>query len=221
MVSPNAFERQRGAGIDGTARSRSHCISPRKDDGRAMVRQDPERKSLKALMEAGQGLKGFRWPESYTDFDIRILRDGTWTYQGDPIRRKKLCQLFATVLQRDEEGAYWLVTPAERGRIQVDDAPFVAVEMAERRNADGAPVLAFRTNLDHWVEAGPDHPIRVETDPDTAEPSPYIEVRDGLEALIARPVFYDMVERADSRETETGTELAVESAGRRFPLGTV
>lgn len=186
-----------------------------------MSRQDPERKSLKALMAAGQGLNGFRWPEQYTDFDIRILRDGTWTYQGDPIRRKKLCQLFATVLQKDADGTYWLVTPAERGRIEVDDAPFVAVEMTARADRDGGPVLAFRTNLDHWVEAGPDHPIRVQTDPETAEPAPYIEVRDGLEALIARPVFYDMVERAETRETPHGTELSVTSAGCRFPLGTV
>ncbi|WP_227421735.1 DUF1285 domain-containing protein [Pacificispira spongiicola] len=184
-------------------------------------KSDRERKSLKDLMERGEGLSGFAWPKTYTDFDMRILRDGTWTYRGGPIRRMKLCQLFATVLQRDENGDYWLVTPVERGRIQVDDAPFVAVAMTEEKDADGNPVLRFRTNLDHWVTADADHPIRVTEDPETGEPSPYIHIRDGLDALIARPIFYDMVERAETVETATGSTLVLDSAGQRFTLGHV
>ncbi len=167
-------------------------------------------------MESGGGLSGFRWPERSADFEIAIRRDGTWTHQGDPIRREKLVKLFATVLQRDEAGDYWLVTPGEKGRIEVEDAPFVAVEL----DAESVPgTLRFRTNLDHWVAAGPDHPIRVEEDPGTGEPSPYILVRDGLEALIARAVFYELVEGAEERLVDGRRMLGVESAGRFFPLG--
>jgi hypothetical protein len=185
-----------------------------------MPKQDPNRKSLKELIRDGEGLSGFAWPDRYVDFDIRILRDGTWTYRGDPIRREKLCRLFATVLQRDDEGTYWLVTPGERGRIQVDDAPFTAVEMVAT-DVDEAPALSFRTNLDYWVTAGPDHPIRVEEDPETGEPSPYILVRDRLEALIARSVFYDLVDMAEETTTPDGVVLTIQSGGARFVLGRI
>ncbi len=92
-------------------------------------------------------------------FDIRIARDGTWFHEGGPIRRIELVKLFASVLRRDDAGGFWLVTPVERGRIIVEDTPFVAVEMTASGNGD-EQVLSFRTNLDEWVEAGPEHPIR-------------------------------------------------------------
>lgn len=152
-------------------------------------------------------------------YDIRIARDGTWFHNGDPIRRIELAKLFSTVLRRDDDGDYWLVTPAERGRIQVEDAPFVAVEMTVA-GSGADQVLSFRTNLDHWVEAGPEHPIRVAVDPETGEPAPYIEVRSRLEALILRSVFYDMVERSETRRTETGeSEVGLWSKKVFFALG--
>ena len=156
--------------------------------------------------------------ETCGDFDMRIARDGTWYYRGSPIGRKPLVRLFSTVLRRDEAGGYWLVTPVERGRILVDDAPFVAVAMEVAGEGAGRQ-LTFTTNLDHIVAAGPDHPIRVAIDPDTGEPSPYVLVRDGLEALIARPVFYDLVELAEERGTAGTRELGVWSGGRFFTLG--
>lgn len=186
-----------------------------------MAKQAPEKKSLKELMASGEGLTGFDWPEHYTDFDIRILRDGTWTYRGSPIQRLKLCQLFATVLQKDAEGTYWLVTPGERGRITVDDAPFTAVEMTVREDGQGRPALCFRTNLEHWVTADADHPIWVAEDPESGEPSPYILVRDGLEALISRAVFYDLIDRARSVPEGAATALYLDSAGTSFRLGMV
>ncbi len=152
------------------------------------------------------------------DFDIRIARDGTWFYRGSPIRRKPLVKLFSSVLRRDEAGDYWLITPAERGRILVDDAPFTAVEC----NAEGegrAQVLSFRTNLDEWVEAGADHPVRVETAPDSEAPSPYIMIRERLDALIVRPVFYQLVELAEIRRLDGGDYLGLWSKGIFFPLG--
>ena len=156
--------------------------------------------------------------ETCGDFDMRIARDGTWYYRGSPIGRKPLVRLFSTVLRRDEAGGYWLVTPVERGRILVDDAPFVAVAM-EVAGEEAGRQLTFTTNLDHIVAAGPDHPIRVAIDPDTGEPSPYVLVRDGLEALIARPVFYDLVELGEERGTAGQRELGVWSGGRFFTLG--
>lgn len=152
------------------------------------------------------------------DFDIRIARDGTWFHQGTPIGRKALVRLFASVLRREADGAYWLVTPVERGRVIVDDAPFTAVELAAS-GTGGDQVLRFRTNIDDWVEAGADHPIRVAEAPDSGEPSPYILVRDGLEALIARSVYYHLVELAVEREEGGGTVLGVWSKETFFPLG--
>ena len=153
-------------------------------------------------------------------FDIRIARDGTWYHEGGPIRRIELAKLFATVLTRDEAGDYWLVTPAERGRIVVDDVPFVAVEMtASGRGED--QVLAFRTNLDDWVEAGADHPIRVAHDMASGEPTPYIDIRMGLEARIARSVYYDLVNHCATTNGPEGeeAEVGVWSNGRFFVLG--
>lgn len=152
------------------------------------------------------------------DFDIRIARDGTWYYQDSPIARKALVRLFSSVLQRDENGTYWLVTPVERGRIVVEDAPFTALELSVR-GAGRAQVLGFRTNVDAWVEAGPDHPIRVASAPDTGEPSPYILVRDRLEALIARPVYYELVDLGVERVQQGRRAFGVWSKETFFPLG--
>ncbi len=151
-------------------------------------------------------------------YDIRIARDGTWYYQGGPIGRIGLVKLFSTVLRRDDAGDYWLITPAERGRITVEDAPFIAVGL-DVAGQGPEQVLTFRTNLDHMVEAGPDHPIRVETDPVTEEPSPYILVRDKLEARINRAVFYELVERGEFRDRDGHTEVGIWSKGTFFPLG--
>ncbi len=155
--------------------------------------------------------------ESCEEFDIRIARDGTWFYHGSPITRKPLVKLFASVLRRDEHGEYWLQTPVEKGRIRVDDAPFLAVELTV--SGEGrAQELAFRTNLDDVVIAGPGHHIRVSHGDDSDEPRPYIAVRDRLDALISRPVFYQLV--------ELGEEVAgpppgfgVWSRGEFFALG--
>ncbi len=157
------------------------------------------------------------------DFDIRIARDGTWFYMGSPIARKALVKLFSSVLKRDDSGDFWLITPAERGRIQVDDAPFTAVECRPEGAGDGQ-VLRFRTNLDDWVEAGPRHPIRVEIASDTSEPRPYIEVRDRLDALIVRSVYYQLVELAEVRRAggDRGEDvLGLWSKGAFFPLGRI
>ncbi len=171
---------------------------------------------LKDLIAEGGGLSGFAWPESCGSFDIRITRDGAWHYRGSLIARKRLCQLFATVLQRDDAGVYWLVTPAERGRIEVEDAPFLAVELAVSGVGRGRR-LAFRTTLDHWITAGPDHPIILGSHPETGAPRPGIPLRDGLEARLSRPVFYELAALAEPGPDGSG-QMGVWGGGLFHPL---
>ncbi len=149
---------------------------------------------------------------------MRIARDGTWFYHGSPIGRKPLVKLFASVLSRDEDGAYWLITPAEKGRIEVEDAPFLAVEVDAVGNGR-AQSLRVRTNLDDEVTIDADHPIRVSHHAGTGEPSPYVLVRDRLEALIARPVFYQLVELGVEEVIDGDRLYGVWSEGCFFQLG--
>lgn len=159
-------------------------------------------------------------PESCPDYPFRIARDGTWYYHGTPIDRKELCKLFSSVLRRDAKGNFYLVTPVEQGRIEVEDAPFTAVE-AIVTGSERDRTVTFRTNLDHMVTAGSEHPIRVAEDPETGEPSPYVLVRDGLEALILRPQFYELVELCEERVDGDETVLGLWSDGVFFELGKV
>jgi hypothetical protein len=150
------------------------------------------------------------------NYDIKILKNGTWLYAGTPIRRENMVKLFSSVLKKDKKGDYWLETPYEKGRIEVEDVPFTAVEMKVKGKGK-AQMLLFRTNTDHWVTAGPGHDIRIETNRRTGEPSPYIHVRDGLEARIARPVFYELAERAVAGSKGV---YGVWSRKRFYPVGT-
>lgn len=152
------------------------------------------------------------------DFGIRIARDGTWYYQNSPIGRISLAKLFSTVLRRDEDGEYWLVTPVERGRVEVEDAPFVAVRL-DVAEAGRDQVLTMETNLDDSVTVDAEHPIRVALDPETQEPTPYVLVRERLEARINRAVYYELVELGVEREGEDGHIYGVWSSGEFFALG--
>ncbi len=159
-------------------------------------------------------------PKTCRDFGIRIGRDGTWYYHGTPIGRKPMCKLFSTVLRRDDVGNFYLVTPVEAGRIDVDDAPFTAVEVISE-GAGEERMITFRTNLDHMITVGPDNPIRVIDDVESGEPSPYVLVRDNLEALILRPQFYQLVEMAEERAEGDSTVFGIWSGGVFFQLGAV
>jgi uncharacterized protein len=160
---------------------------------------------------------GRRLPIDCGDLDMRIARDGTWYYRGSPIDRLPLVKLFASVLRREPDGSYWLVTPAERGRIAVDDVPFLAVELTVGGKGC-AQQLIFRTNLDDIVTAGPDNPLRVEIAAN-GEPAPYILVRGGLEARLTRPVFYELVELGGEERVEGAAQFGVWSNGAFFELG--
>jgi hypothetical protein len=156
------------------------------------------------------------------DIGMRIAADGTWHYQGGPIGRKELVCLFAGVLRREEDGSYWLVTPAERARITVDDAPFVAVELFHcPGSAENGfqQAISFRTNVDQVVTAGPSHPIRIAHPPGSDVPVPYVLVRDGLEARINRAVYYELVAHAVPETVAGHRRLGIWSRGIFFPLG--
>ena len=148
------------------------------------------------------------------DLGLRIARDGTWYHRGSPIQRPALVKLFASVLTRDEAGVHWLVTPVERGRIAVEDAPFVAVEL-RAEGAGPAQRLDLRTNLDAWVEVGHHHPLTVRDGPNGA--APYVLLEHGLEARLNRPVYYELVELGEPEPD--GRRFGVWSRGRFFPLG--
>jgi hypothetical protein len=167
-----------------------------------------------AKQAPGRGLPPVHlWnPTHCGEIDIVIRKDGRWFHEGGEISREALVRLFSTILRKDPDG-FHLVTPAEKLRITVEDAPFVATRVDRIGGA-----LVFQTNVGDEVEAGPDHAIRVEVDPATGEPRPYLHVRRGLDALISRPVFYELVEMADERDTPEGTSYGVASNGAWFPV---
>ena len=178
---------------------------------------------LQALISrAHEGSKGLppveKWnPPFCGDIDMEIRADGTWFYMGTPIGRAPLVRLFSTVLRKDEDGKTYLVTPVEKVGIRIVDAPFLAVEMAvSGQGADAA--LTFRTNVGDIVESGCDHPLRFEIEPETGGLKPYVHVRGRLEALVSRPVMYDLVERGETVTIDGTDWFAVRSGGQVFPV---
>jgi uncharacterized protein len=157
-------------------------------------------------------------PRDCGAFDIHIDRDGSWFYRGTPIKRTALVRLFGRVLERDEAGTYWLTTPAERGRITVADAPFIAVELL-RSGTGTDQVLMLRTNIDETVALDADHRLDIVNNDETGEPRPYVELRNGLVARLARPVFYELVELGCEERVGDETLYGVWSKGKFFPLG--
>jgi uncharacterized protein len=132
-------------------------------------------------------------PTHCGDSEMRIARDGTWFHQGSPIGRVEMVRLFSTILRREADGGYVLVTPGEKLDIAVDDAPFVAVEVKNEGSGHDRS-LAFRLNTGELVVAGPDNGLRFAGRDDG--PHPYLHVRGGLEALVARSVYYELAEMA-------------------------
>lgn len=199
----------------------------------SQLRSDPMAILRLLRDESGHDPKGLppvhRWnPPFCGDINMEIKRNGQWFYMGTPIGRPALVKLFSSVLRRDDDDHYYLVTPVEMVRIQVEDAPFLAV-LVEKHEEGGLFYLKFTTQTGDVVIAGPEHPLRVQFN-DDQEPKPYVHVRDRLEALISRNVYYQLVEWSTegpaSVEVETeinvavnNTAVGVHSAGTFFVIG--
>lgn len=156
-------------------------------------------------------------PGCQGEIDIRIAADGSWYHEGRRFQRDTMVKLFAGILRREQE-QYFLVTPAEKLRIQVEDAPFVAT-LVEQIEDNGQQAIVFTTNIGDRIVVDGEHPVRVEIDADTHEPRPYVHFRDGLEALISRSAFYDLLNLARQTRRDGSSYLSVTSMGQQFELG--
>jgi hypothetical protein len=173
-----------------------------------------------ADIKAGEASSATRrdWnPHCQGEIDIRIAVDGSWFHQQRRFRRDSLVKLFAGILRREDE-EYFLVTPAEKLRIEVEDAPFVAT-LVESVEDNGRQAIVFTTNIGERVVADREHAIRVEIDAATKTPRPYVHVRAGLDALISRSAFYDLLNLAQVKERDGAGYLCVTSLGEEFELG--
>ncbi len=179
---------------------------------------------IKSAQKQGSG-EGARpvekWNPPYCgEMDMVIKSDGSWWHEGSRITRAPLVKLFASILRKDEDERTYLVTPVEKIGIQVERAHFIATRVDIEGTGENQRMF-FTTNMDEVVEAGEDRPLRVETHPETLEPSPFITVRGRLEASLNRPVFYELVENAVEIETSEGMQLGIYGSGVFFPLGPV
>jgi hypothetical protein len=175
---------------------------------------------LSAAVKAASGSKGpppvERWNPAFCgDIDMRIAADGTWFYNGTPIGRPALVKLFASILRKDPD-RFVLVTPVERVGIAVEDAPFLAVEMAVEGEGAGRRI-AFRTNVDDLVRVDAAHPLRFEKD-ETGGVKPYVLVRGELWALVTRALTYDLVELAEDREVGGVMTFGVSIGDAFYPI---
>jgi len=178
---------------------------------------------LSAALGPDAGRKGLppveRWNPAYCgEIDMRIAADGTWHYMGTPINRPALVKLFSTVLRKDPE-RHVLVTPVERVGIEVEDAPFLAVEMAVEGEGEGRQI-AFRTNVDDLVQVGPERPLRFEQDA-TGGVKPYVRVRGELWARVTRSLALDLIALGEESEIDGATTFGVRAGGAFFPIAPV
>ena len=186
-----------------------------------MARTAPEQNAMQSLLKVAESATYppvDRWNPDYCgEMDMVIRRDGSWWHEGVRIGREKLIRLFSRILRKDEDGFTYLVTPVEKIRITVQAAPFLAVRLDATGSGEDQRI-AFLTNMDDAVVAGPDHPLRVAFGPG-GEPDPYVHIRGRLEALITRAAFYDLAELAVEGEGPDGrSAMGVWSQGVFFPL---
>ena len=180
--------------------------------------------TLRAIAGDGKSERGLPpvhlWnPTHCGDIGMEIRADGTWWHEGRIIGREKLVRLFSTILRKDDDGETYLVTPYEKVIVHVEDAPFLAIRV-DRAGAPGPDqTLAFTTNLGDITLAGPDAPLRVETNAETLEPAPYINVRAALEAKLTRPCFYELANMTVPNPADDGKTLGVWSRGKFFKIG--
>jgi uncharacterized protein len=155
------------------------------------------------------------WNPPYCgDIGLKIHKDGSWSYQGSPIARPELVTLFSTVLRCDADGRHYLVTPVEKVDVDVEDSPFLAVEMQVDQTSAGQQ-LTFRTNIDDIVVCGPDHPLSFRLEEKSGGLKPYVRVRGNLWARLTRPLYFDLVDLAEAAD-DNGETFVVQSGGETF-----
>jgi len=159
-----------------------------------------------------------KWnPEFCGDIDMKIMRNGKWFYMGTEIKRPAMVKLFSGILRLDSDNFYYLVTPVEKVRISVEDAPFIATSLISE-NKDNINHLYFITNVNEKILLTKNNPLEIKIDNKTEEPSPYIFVRKNLKALISRSVFYELIELASKKNIDGKDCLVIDSAGEVFKL---
>jgi len=154
------------------------------------------------------------------DLNIRIDRTGRWSYNGTPITRKVMVSLFASILVRANDGVYWLVSPTEMGHIDVEDAPFIIVDMAIQGEGEDQ-IIVFTTNVDTSVTISEDNPLLMKQSPVTGKMTPYVVMPKNIDARIDRAVYYDLVEYGAIMDLGDEEILGVWSSGSFFPLGSM
>ena len=158
-----------------------------------------------------------KWnPPFCGDIDMTISKSGKWYYMGSEIKRPAMVKLFSGILRLESDNSYYLVTPVEKVRIQVEDAPFVAVAITKEQS-EGMNTLTFRTNLNDEIVLSKENPLSIEIKKND-EPSPYITVRNNLRALISRSVFYELVDLAETIPIDGVPYLAIKSQGEIFKI---
>ena len=180
----------------------------------------PELEQILAEIETAAATRAVRrqWqPRQSGRIDIRIAANGDWYHEGRRFQRDAMVRLFAGILRRERD-SYYLVTPVEKLAIEVEDAPFVAT-LVERIDDGDSPAIVFTTNIGERIPLSADNSLRIDIDPETGEPRPYLQLHDGLEALISRSAFYDLLNMAEERTSATGNCLVVTSMGLDFELG--
>lgn len=160
-----------------------------------------------------------KWnPPNCGDIGMAIKRDGVWFYQGSPIGRQKMVRLFSTILRRDDDGVYYMITPVEKVPVDVEDVPFLALEMNVENKGRANQKLYFRTNVDDNVAVGKEHYLRFVVNKETQEPAPYVHIRARLEARIVRAVFYDLVALGVYETINQEKKFGVWSSGEFFAI---
>ncbi|TDT41393.1 hypothetical protein DES49_1476 [Halospina denitrificans] len=171
------------------------------------------------LDTTGEGPPVADWDPAFTgDLDLVIARDGRWFYQGREMERQRLKKLFASIMRREADGEYYLLTPAEKYRIRVEDAPFIAHSLEVEGEGD-ARILWFTTNMDDVFALGEAHPLVVRRNTETGEDVPYLLVKRNLEARVERNAFYHLTEIAELKTINGRAHYGVTSQGNFFSLG--
>lgn len=178
---------------------------------------------LAQAVEQSRSEKGLppleQWhPELSGDMDLRITRDGRWLHKGAPIAREAIVKLFSTILRREEDGDYYLVTPVEKWRITVEDTPLLAHTLEAHGSGENR-ILAVTTNVGEILEISDEHPLEVGAYPDSDEPRPVIYVRHGIEARLVTNAFYELAELVEEREIDGHSQLGVVSHGKFWKIG--